>query len=57
MAVAEVDLEMDDLFGDGQDIDELMDQPTQQGEFDDEAVEVPETQEGQTQGKTIYLFL
>ena len=57
MAMAEVDLEMDDLFGDGQDIDELMDQPTQQGEFDDEAVEVPESQEGQTQGKGVYLFL
>ena len=48
MAVAEVDLEMDDLFGDGQDVYKLVDQPSQQREFDDEAVEVPETQEGQT---------
>ena len=50
MAVAEVDLEMDDLFGDGQDVEELLDQPAEQRELDDEAQEVPGPGEGQTQG-------
>ena len=56
MAVAEVDLEMDDLFGDGQDLEELLDQPAEQRELDDEAQEVPGPGEGQTQGNIFRFF-
>ena len=56
MAVAEVDLEMDDLFGEGRDGEELLDQPAEQRELDDEAQEVPGPGEGQAQGN-IFRFV
>ncbi len=47
MASAEVDLDMDDLFGDGQDVDENMEQQqTVEPDMNEEAV----GGEGQTQG-------
>ena len=49
MAVAEVDLDMDDLFGDGRDVEELLDMDVEQ-DGPDEAVEVP------SQGTVIYIY-
>ena len=57
MAVAEVDLDMDDIFGDGRDVEELLDQPVEQDERDDEAVEAgPTATQGRSRSNIFIVF-